>query len=452
MIFAVGQGLATAGVAAEISPAAATAAAAAEAAANAAFFEARSSVKPEKRVFAHYMLCCGSFGSSVEAYVQDIRIAQAMGLDGFALNAGGWGDNYRESAAHMFAAAERLGTGFQLFFSADMCCNLTAADVVDMVETYGKRPNYFHRQGRPVLSTFAGEGQPPGFWPDQVLAPLRAAGFDVFFVPAFYPVTAGGRPEDEVKFWGDLVDGLFRFGPASTPFGSHSSVATNEAYARALSAAGKLFLAGYYPFYWGSRQTTVGRRYYEYQGGLGTDVQWRSIIEVQDPEWVEIVTWNDFTESYLIAPSDDLDHFYKPHLAFIALDKYYIQWFKTGALPRITKDALFYFYRTHGKDVTSAADPLGPVTRMFGHVEDALYVTVALTAPARLHVESGAARFDRDLHAGFNQVSLPFSPGPQKFELWRNGRCVAAVEGEPIAASIKHYDFFYTTGYVEAVP
>ncbi len=108
LIFAVGQGLATAGVAAEISPDAATAAAAAEAAANAAFFEARSSVKPEKRVFAHYMLCCGSFGSSVEAYVQDIRIAQAMGLDGFALNAGGWGDNYRESAAHMFAAAERI--------------------------------------------------------------------------------------------------------------------------------------------------------------------------------------------------------------------------------------------------------------------------------------------------------------------------------------------------------
>lgn len=396
------------------------------------------------------MLCCGSFGSTVEAYVQDIRIAQAMGVDGFALNAGGWSDNYRMAAAHMFEAAERLGTGFQLFFSADMCCKLTAADILDMVETYGKRPNYFRRHGRPVLSTYAGEGAPPGFWQKQVLAPLRAAGFDVFFVPAFHAVTAGARPENEVAFWGKLVDGLFHFGPDRTPFGARSSVAVNEAYARALTAAGKLFMAGYYPFYWGSQQTTAGRRYYEYRGGLGTDAQWRSIITVQDPEWVEIVTWNDLNESYLIAPSDDPGNFYKPHLAFVALDKYYIRWFKSGARPRIVKDALFYFYRTHGKNLVAAADPLGPVTRMYGDVKDVLYVTVALTAPARLHVESGAARFDAQLGAGFHHVTVPFSAGRQRFELWRGDHRIGAIEGEPIVSAIARYDFYYTSGFVEA--
>jgi glucan endo-1,3-alpha-glucosidase len=418
------------------------------------FFAPAPAVRPEKRVFAHYMLCCGSFGGGVEAAERDIRLAQEMGLDGFALNAGGWSrePHYQRSAAAMFEAAERLGTGFALFFSADMCCGLSADDIRDMVQTYGNRPNYFRKEGRIVLSTFAGEGAGDAFWRNEVLAPLRDAGFPVFFVPAFYPVTARGRPADEVARWGDLVDGLFRFNPDTTPFGTPSAVATNEAYARALGAAGKLFLAGYYPFYWGAFQSSAGRRYFEYRGGLGTERQWRSIIAVQDPSWVEIVTWNDPNESYLIAPADDPDGFHKPHLAFAELNRYFIAWFKSGVRPIITKDALFYFYRAHGKSLAAPDDPAGPVTRLYGEPEDAIYVTTALTAPAALRVESGGARSEHRLEAGLSHLAVPFAAGAQHFELWRNGRRLNAIDGEPIAASITRYNFFYTTGFVESDP
>jgi glucan endo-1,3-alpha-glucosidase len=418
------------------------------------FFAPAPAVRPEKRVFAHYMLCCGSFGGGVEAAERDIRLAQEMGLDGFALNAGGWSrePHYQRSAAAMFEAAERLGTGFALFFSADMCCGLSADDIRDMVQTYGNRPNYFRKEGRIVLSTFAGEGAGDAFWRNEVLAPLRDAGFPVFFVPAFYPVTARGRPADEVARWGDLVDGLFRFNPDTTPFGTPSAVATNEAYARALGAAGKLFLAGYYTLYWGALQSSAGRRYFEYRGGLGTERQWRSIIAVQDPSWVEIVTWNDPNESYLIAPADDPEGFHKPHLAFAELNRYFIAWFKSGVRPIITKDALFYFYRTHGKSLAAPDDPAGPVTRLYGEPEDAIYVTTALTAPAALRVESGGARSEHRLEAGLSHLAVPFAAGAQHFELWRNGRRLNAIDGEPIAASITRYNFFYTTGFVESDP
>ncbi len=409
-------------------------------------------MKPEKRVFAHYMLCCGSFGRSVKAAERDIHLAQDMGLDGFALNAGGWDANYREAAAAMFAAAERLGTGFRLFFSADMCCKLTADDIRDMVTTYGKRPTYFRKDGRVVLSTFAGEEAGAEFWRHDVLMPLRDAGFEVFFVPAFYPVTLGALPALEVAHWRPLVDGHFRFRPDSIPFGPHSSIAANEAYAKALAAAGKLFLAGYSPFYWGTEQTSAGRRYFEYGGGRGTDRQWRSIIGVQDPEWVEIVTWNDFNESYLIAPQDDDHGFYKPHLAFVELNRYFIHWFKTGVRPTITKDALFYFYRTHGKRLAAPADPLGPVTHLVGDAQDAIYLTAALTAPAELRVTSGSTTSAHRLDAGMTHVAVPFSAGAQHFELWRGGRRLSALDGEPIAASITRYDFFYTTGFAETAP
>lgn len=418
------------------------------------FFASGPPVRPEKRVFAHYMLCCGSFGHDVAAAERDIRLAQEMGLDGFALNAGAWSREpyYQASAAAMFAAAERLGTGFALFFSADMCCSLTAEDIRDMVLTYAKRPNYLRKNGRVVLSTFAGEREGSAFWREKVLTPLREAGLDVFFVPDFYQVTPGRRPADEVAHWGDLIDGLFRFAPDATPFGAQSTVASSEAYARALAAAGKFFLAGYYPFYWGERQTSAGRRYFEYRGGLGTEKQWQSIIAVQDPEWVEIVTWNDPTESYLIAPADDPDGFHKPHLAFAELNRYFIEWFKSGVRPVITKDALFYFYRTHGKSLAAPDDPAGPVTRLYGEPEDAIYVTTALTAPAELRVESGGARSEHRLEAGLSHIAVPFAAGAQHFELWRNGRRVNAIDGEPVAASIMRYNFFYTTGFVESAP
>ena len=78
--------------------------------------------------------------------------------------------------------------------------------------------------------------------------------------------------------------------------------ASNAASTRALHEAGKLSMASSTPSYWGRKQP--GRRYYESAGGEGTELQWKSIIETQ-PEWVEIVTWNDFDEATYVCPIAD---------------------------------------------------------------------------------------------------------------------------------------------------
>jgi hypothetical protein len=45
-----------------------------------------------RKVFAHFMVCIPTYGgaSKVEDYQREIRAAQAAGIDGFALNCGGW--------------------------------------------------------------------------------------------------------------------------------------------------------------------------------------------------------------------------------------------------------------------------------------------------------------------------------------------------------------------------
>ena len=155
-------------------------------------------------VFAHYMVCNRDYGGSVAGYERDIQDAQAAGIDGFALNCGGWdGANYKADTASMFQAAAALNTGFKLFFSADMT-GLSYAEVVEMMTTYANNPYYWHIQqtvnsavvSRPVLSTWGGEGgaytDVKARWQTQVIAPLQASGINVYFMPLFFLTSPQG--------------------------------------------------------------------------------------------------------------------------------------------------------------------------------------------------------------------------------------------------------------------
>ena len=48
---------------------------------------------------------------------------------------------------------------------------------------------------------------------------------------------------------------------------------------------------------------------------------------------------------------------------------------------------------------------------------------------------------------GLRHHRIPFKPGPQRFELWRAGKAIAAADGAAIEAQPKHYNFVTATGY-----
>jgi glucan endo-1,3-alpha-glucosidase len=191
-------------------------------------------------------------------------------------------------------------------------------------------------------------------------------------------------------------------------------------------------------------------------------VQWKSIIE-QQPDWVEIVTWNDFNESYICPvaspQSGDSGRLSKTvpsylasrssHAGYLELSRYYIEWYKTGKRP-LVKDALFYFYRVHPKDAVAKEDR--PVKSFHGPLEDVLYVTTMLTAPAELRVTSGATQSVHRIKAGIQHLRIPFSCGPQQFAVYRDGKIIVGKEGEPITDRIERYDYFPTSGFAYAPP
>ncbi len=135
-------------------------------------------------VFAHYMVC---FGSSVEFYKQEIELAQRHGIDGFVLNAGGWGnldagsgelspEAYIQSAERIYEAARQLNSGFKLMMSPDLTgiSNLPV-QIGDMVKRFARHPNQFRVAGKSVLSGYA--GTPASYAP--TIALLKKEGYDV---------------------------------------------------------------------------------------------------------------------------------------------------------------------------------------------------------------------------------------------------------------------------------
>ncbi|MBV8070667.1 MAG: hypothetical protein JO270_12225 [Acidobacteriaceae bacterium] len=459
------------------------------------FFRQATDFLPNKKVFAHYMVCCGAFFKDKnltleEAARQDILMAQAMGIDGFALN-GGWSPPYPAYTRALFQAAADLGTGFELFFSADMCCGLSSADIVNMMMTYAGHPNYMVKDGRPVLSAYdGGRGANVSFWRDQVLAPLADAGYNVYFIPHVFPdplidPATTEAIEATVSYWSGevragssagLVDGMFNFNTAQLSYGEVPNLVQNtKDYAAALSKAGKSFMASFSPYYWGAYQSNSGRRYFNERGGQGMNEQFKAIQEA-NPDWMQILTWNDWAESYMM-PIDDFTNYspclltpkgncvpagwYQDHRGMAELARYYIQWFKTGIEPTITKDALFYFYVTQTSDATiTSADPFGRVGRycrigicirrgVFGDSTDNVYIAAAMTAAGSITWDSGNLHQSQAVPAGLSFVSGPSAPGAQTFSLSRAGIRINSVHGPDIRSALPLYDYWPATGYVE---
>lgn len=401
-------------------------------------------MKERKYVFAHYMVCIPTYGpsSKVEDYQREIRTAQANGIDGFALNCGNWTVKeayYKKRVLQIYQAAAELGTDFKLMISADFATGLEDREVKDMVDSFRNHPNQFTYQGRPVLSTFAGNRR---------IADYLRAQFQgdqaICFVPFFYPSPAKEMPEqpqiDQVyDKHHDVVDGFFHFGAAGT---TDEIVRSNRELAAKWIGNGKLFMGSVTPHYRGPGPK-YNNRVFEMGGIEGYARQWEGCI-ASDANWVEIVTWNDWGERSHVSTFGELSSTNNvwgsrlSHEGFLRAGRYYASWFKQGVPPVVERDEIFYSYQLHPKDAAP------PETAPSGAalLADKVYATAFVKEPAALEVNG--VRFDLST-SGVHHVSVPMQMGPQRFKLIRDDKIVLDKTGEfEIGAKpdIGNYDVF----------
>jgi glucan endo-1,3-alpha-glucosidase len=411
----------------------------------------------ERYVFAHYLVALPTAGSraTVANFENEIQQAQARGIDGFALNCGAWNSSYQNTVAMIYQAAQELGTNFKLFISADMSSNLQNTDIANMIATCNSFPyneNQLYYNNKLVLSTYVGGPAQSSYIQDNYAS-------SVFFVPSYHAHDSNGnavetptQEEDEAVLQDNQsLDGFFYFGAAGTPNALSTCL---QEMAPIWHGADKLFMASITPYY---RALAGNYRCFETNGCEGVIDEWQAAVAwppaqspapvLQAADWAEIVTWNDYTESTYVAPfaetgatqgpwSAENSGSYLCHTGYLDLSQYYIQWFKLGHPPLITQDVIYYSYRLQNKTIQGFSNPTATPIVLASPVgatnlDDQIYVTVALTAPANLQVSVGTnSPVTYPAPAGISSYRYPFGNGIPQFTLLRNGNTILTQTGE----------------------
>ncbi|MCX5660995.1 MAG: endo-1,3-alpha-glucanase family glycosylhydrolase [Planctomycetota bacterium] len=374
-------------------------------------------------VFAHYMTC---FFSSVEFYKYEIELAQRHGIDGFALNCGGWAsfdpkagkfvpEGYTSAAERMYQAAKELNTNFKIMISPDMNGLGGMNKIEDMVQRFYTHPNQFRRGNKVVISAWAG-------LPDTyagVMNKLKADGYEVCFVPFVFNAryAMAYSPETVQRMFQNQphMGGWFNFAAD----GSLGDVMRSNADARRVTMAlDKVFMAGITPAY-----NSANMR--DWRGMLGYGAAWRGVIR-DNADWVELVTWNDYQEDSNLMPfhwpANSEKRYFNRDESYLDVTGYYTTWYKTGAPPVITQDKVYATYRNRSKYTRQAwdeqakawvdlANTAWPYDQMHDDVGDNIYVDTFLTAPAKLKIELAGKSTTFDQPAGVGHARIPITGG-----------------------------------------
>lgn len=276
-----------------------------------------------------------------------MELARASLIDGFVLNIAPQDPSTLPSVALAFQAAEPLN--FTLFFSFDYLAQgpWPADAVTALLQKHAPLPVYFKPDGKkPLVSTFEGPGN-AGDWPA-----IKAA-TDALFVPDWGSVA----PAEAVGLAGGVVDGLFTFD--AWPEGdTNMTVDGDRAVQEALKGkpGGGVYMMPVSP--WFFTNLPGFNKNWLWRGDELWDVRWAQVMEVQ-PDFVQILTWNDYGESHYIGPviEKELGLFESAkapvnyvrgisHDGWRKFLPFYVQLYKTGQVPADIKEGVAAYYRT----------------------------------------------------------------------------------------------------------
>lgn len=351
--------------------------------------------------------------------VDDVKLAVAMGLDGFIVNlVSPAGDaHWRwKQAVSVIEAAYAADPEFKIIVGADCVCAYREPDagmLVDLVKALQAFPNILRLDGKLVLSAWGAQRHPGAYW-REVLDAIRGAGLEVAFIPCthgFWIETDNGKTwlENNAGLCDGLMDSAVScsYEQARDCHGTaeHVKALGIDRWVETIRAQDLRHSVS-----WDAANTRLLRETWDI-----------AIRELGPRDWAQLFTWNDFKES-AIRPATGSQY------AFYDLCAYYITWFKTGTQPDITRDVLYYCHRTQSlgaeidptwKDAPSRV--ISGSSRRPAQPFDEIELLAFLTAPGELQISVGAAAGRRAAEAGITSFTIPVAEGTPEFKLVRDG-------------------------------
>ncbi|KAL1720253.1 glycoside hydrolase family 71 protein [Schizophyllum commune] len=384
-------------------------------------------------------------------WITDLVLIQEAGFDAVALNTGP--DCWQKASADLaYQAAAALNTPLKLYWSFDMntfpqAGDEDAAKIAAYINEYATNPYTFKVNGLPFVSTFSGDQYSSSFgksicggW-DYVRSLVPT---DMYFVPAFF--FANNQTIAGIK---DCVQGLFQWNSAWSMDDGEVSKSTDLDWATQLGA-NKTYMAGISPTFFSHYPTEGLNKNWVYRADNNYAKRWQQATEINAP-MVQVISWNDFGESHYIGPRPSSVQLQPTnttwvnannHLPWARITKPYIETYKTGKPAALGSDLIVWEYRTHPANATATADLMGFPERA-ELLEDEIYVTAYLSAPAEVRVQVGSLEGKFQAEAGLNHFTQPFEPGFVTVGMWRDGENVGGTltAEREIAAEPTLYDF-----------
>ncbi|KAJ9095960.1 hypothetical protein QFC21_005322 [Naganishia friedmannii] len=385
----------------------------------------------EKKVWAHHIIG-NTYPYTQADWKTDIQLAQANGIDGFALNFGL--DPWQPA---------RIADAYALFLSPDMdvieCVSTANLGLIqNYITTYASHSAAAKYGGKSLLSTFAGQNCRFG-QPDMTSAwKLAMAGLrnSTYFIPAW---------TDNGDGFGNLptmdMDGFVNWGGA-WPASTTDMTMADDKYAMTLLGTRRLI-------------ATVSPLFF-------THFPWKNWLFRSDDfmmsqkleqllclrnqiDQIEIISWNDYGEAHYIGPIDGdqppqskLYTLGIPHTDILPLVKYYATAWKTGSFPKITSDQVFVMARPHSAMATATSDSISAPTGR-DRTQDNFYAQVHLTAPAVVYMKTNSKTTTYNGVAGVNRFEAPLESGSGvEVIVGRSGATTASV-------TIPNYTFSNST-------
>ncbi|KAH8649882.1 glycosyl hydrolase family 71-domain-containing protein, partial [Xylariales sp. PMI_506] len=391
-----------------------------------------------RAVYAHFMVS-NAVNYTSTTWQTDIGLAQDAHIDAFALNIA-YGPDVTSVLDLAFAAAE--AKGFQLFFSFDYAGGgpWPSSDVKTLASSYISSSAYATYNGQPIISTFEGPGNADDW------TSLKSE-LGCFFIPDYSSLGADAAVQLGV------ADGLFNW--AAWAWG-------DKAMDTYIDASYKYYLNGM-PYMmpaspWFYTNLPGYDKNWLWRGDNAWYDRWVQIWWYQ-PEFVEIISWNDYGESHYIGPLyDDAMELFTfgdapfnfatnmPHDGWRLILPFVIDMYKEGTAT-IKEEGVVGWYRlseaaacNSGGTSGNTASQLQIEFEPYDIVEDAIFFTAILGSSAQISVSVGGVSlgaswsYTPEDGVGLYHGSASFSghSGAVVITVTRNGATIASFTGQDI--------------------
>ena len=338
----------------------------------------------------------------------DILRARLIGADGFGLDIPQVGAGRQRDLVHiMCEAAAAVAPDFKIALEPGMAAlgNVSATDLANELIFLAASPAVDRLEdGRLLVIPFAADRRPVAFW-TEVLDQLQEAGNRVAFVPDFLDLVGHAEQFRGVSFGETL------WGPRDPVLAASPVLLRAEQYFRSevpvwMAPVAPQGVSPKVSLFWESENTQLFR------------TLWMQAIN-DGAQYVHILTWNDYGESTEVQPSSGTQ------FLFYDLCAFYIQWFKFGEPPVISRDVIYYCHRTEIYHDGERLQDGDQAFKLMGRTPicNDIEIIALLTKPAFVEIEMSGSR-TKQSGDKIAILRVPARPGKPTFRIYRDGEIV----------------------------